>query len=77
MCELNSEVKMFCTTTNQSDPGDQPLAAKQQQMRQPHRVKQDDPDNTPLHRDVQRLVVWISDDLTAGAVGLARGCPLE
>ena len=50
----------------QSDPGDETLAAKQQQMHQPHRVQQDDPDHTPLHRDIQRLVVWIANDLAGG-----------
>ena len=46
----------------QSDPGDEALAAEQQQMHQPHRVQQDDPDRSPLHRDVQGLVVRIADD---------------
>ena len=56
----------------QSDPGDEPFATKQQQVHQPHRVQQDDPDDTPLHRNVQCLVVWIGDYLIRGLLVWSR-----
>ena len=42
MWELNSEVKIFCTTTSNPIQFAQALAAEQQQMRQPHRIEHDD-----------------------------------
>ena len=77
MCELNSEVKMFCTTTSSPIQATSPSPRNSSRCASHIAYKQDDPDNTPLHRNVQRLVVWIADDLAAGAGRYARGGPLE
>ena len=47
---LRTEVKIFCTPNRYSDPVRHSVAAEQRQMRQPHRIKRDDADHAPLHR---------------------------
>ena len=77
MCELNSEVKIFCTTTSRPIQLAKPVAAEQEQVQEPHRVQHNDADNAPLHRDVERLVVRIADHLAAGLIGAVRGDALK
>src|ERR1035437_5845 len=56
----------------QSDPRNQTVAPKHQQMKPPHRIQHDDPDQAPLDRDIQRLVMGVPDDFR-GSADLARG----
>ena len=58
---------------HQPDPDRQTVAAKQQQMDQPHRIERDDTDHAPLHRHVQGLIVRIGDDFGMDANLADRG----
>jgi len=56
----------------QSNPCRQTITAEQQQMEQPHRVKHNYSDYSPLHRHVQCLIVRVPDNFGVDA-NLADG----
>src|ERR1035437_1403205 len=49
--------------SEQSDPCSKPIAAKHQEMHEPHGIEDRASHQTPLNRNVQRLVVWVADSL--------------
>ena len=61
----------------ETDPVGEPVASEEEQVQEPHCVKHYNTDTAPLHRDVECLVVGISNHLAAGLVGSVRGDALK